>query len=113
MTERVAQPPAPARDPGLQPERTALAWFRTGLSFLVNALLALKAGVQSGQPALVALGVSLLVASLGTAAVGSWREHRLLRRAERAGPPAIAMLATTLGVLCACAAAFGTALWMG
>ena len=77
-------------DPGLQPERTALAWSRTALALAVNALLALRAGFIAGEPLLIAVGV-VLFGTAGAAiashrcVAGSFRAtgSRSLRRRAR------------------------------
>jgi uncharacterized membrane protein YidH (DUF202 family) len=57
--------PIPLADPGLQPERTSMAWARTSLAYLVAAAVTLRwvpqhgtavAGVTAGLT-LVALGI--------------------------------------------------------
>jgi uncharacterized membrane protein YidH (DUF202 family) len=45
------------RDPGLQPERTALAWQRTALSAAVAAVLLLRSGLTRNAPLEVAAAV--------------------------------------------------------
>ncbi|MFD9790759.1 DUF202 domain-containing protein [Streptomyces sp. NPDC059070] len=50
---------APHRDPGLQPERTRLAWRRTTLSCTVAAVLAAKQTLRHGTGAAELVAVSL------------------------------------------------------
>ncbi|MFF7386402.1 DUF202 domain-containing protein [Streptomyces griseoluteus] len=50
---------APARDAGLQPQRTRLAWRRTTLSGTVTAVLAIRASVRASSPSTGAVLVLL------------------------------------------------------
>ncbi|MFD3516583.1 DUF202 domain-containing protein [Streptomyces sp. NPDC058657] len=97
----------PERDPGLQPERTRLAWRRTTLSCTVVAVLAGKQAIHDGitGAGVVAAALSALVWAgfLMTA-------HRRMRELDRAQPQVLAprrALATACGVLAL--AAFGAA----
>jgi uncharacterized membrane protein YidH (DUF202 family) len=96
-------------DPGLQPERTALAWRRTGLSLAVGSVVAVRIlpehlGIWAIGPA----GLGLLAAVL--VLVSSERryraQHRILTSADTdrgALPdgtlPALVAASTTLGGL--------------
>lgn len=77
---------ATVRDPGLQPERTALSWSRTALLVAVNALLALRTGFVEGEDWLVVTGVVLVGAAAAVAAVGTVRRRHL--ESGRFAPPA-------------------------
>lgn len=64
-------------DPGVQRERTAMAWTRTGVSVLVNGLIVLRAGAVANQFVIVVLGFVLLAASGAAVVVGAWRARHL------------------------------------
>jgi uncharacterized membrane protein YidH (DUF202 family) len=79
--------------PGLQAERTRLAWDRTALSFATYGALLLHSGHIPG--------VAVILSGFAVLVVGRRRYHRLigcLRRGERLPPPRampyIAVLAT-------------------
>jgi len=97
----LAEPDLPPRDPGLQAERTALSWSRTGLAIAVNAVLALRSGLISDQPALAATGVALFILA-GVAIVhGAIRRQQLDARGGFVPPPSWAMLGVAATVLLA------------
>jgi uncharacterized membrane protein YidH (DUF202 family) len=67
-------------DPGLQPERTALAWRRTGLAVAVGAV----AGARLLAAALGAAAVVVAVLGLALAALFLFGATRRARRAQDA-----------------------------
>ncbi len=74
--------PTDVFDVGLQQERTALAWDRTGLSMLVCSLLYLRAiggpyGRPSVAPALIGIAAGAAMLFLGSRRYG--RLHAMLR----------------------------------
>ena len=70
-------------DPGLQPERTALAWVRTGLALTVVSLLLTRLTAGSGA---LALAVGLCGMAVGAAlVVAQSRRHRRTDTLLRSG----------------------------
>lgn len=90
------------RDPGLQAERTALAWNRTGLLVLINAALALRSGWESEETAITFLAIALLAAASAWIIYGAWRRHSLVSRQDRSSPSAVGIAAAAAIALCAC-----------
>ena len=63
------------RDPGLQPERTSLAWRRTALSLAFNSILLLRTGLHEHHGPLVAIGVLLGVGGVVVIQLSARRER--------------------------------------
>ncbi|MEV5344996.1 DUF202 domain-containing protein [Streptomyces achromogenes] len=91
------------RDPGLQPERTRLAWRRTTLSAAVATVLALKAALH-GTPTAAGVLAGAVCCALWLAFLGIAHSRvRALTTTPR--PPALAPRRATAAVLCAVALA--------
>ncbi|MBI1378676.1 MAG: DUF202 domain-containing protein [Frankiales bacterium] len=76
--------PAPARDAGLQGERTSLAWRRTALSASVAALVLTRYGIVRADVVLTGAGVALLAAAAATG-YGAHLRHAQIDRAVTLG----------------------------
>lgn len=101
------------RDPGLQGERTALAWNRTGLSLGVNALVALRTGWVSGHGVLTVVGVLLLLSAAAVVVYGNHRgralsDHDSHLPSLTASPRSVGLVAAA--TLTACAAGVASVL---
>ncbi|AVH59628.1 MULTISPECIES: DUF202 domain-containing protein [Streptomyces] len=97
--------PAGDRDPGLQPERTRLAWRRTTLSSTVAAVLAAKTALSGGRSVAGVLACAACCALwLGFLALAH-RRIRVLSTSGTDGPPALTPLHATAATLCTVALA--------
>ncbi|UNO42953.1 DUF202 domain-containing protein [Streptomyces sp. MST-110588] len=102
MTGPAEKDRAPRRDPGLQPERTRLAWRRTTLSCTAVALLAARRAAQEGGSGRPAALLTLVLVGLAWLAFLITAQQRV-RALSTARPPALSP--RTALTLTACALA--------
>jgi hypothetical protein len=75
---------------GLQAERTALSWSRAALLLIVNALLMLRSGWDSGAVSFTVVAVLLFLAAAATVGYGGLRRRQLLGGDGPVAPSAVA-----------------------
>ncbi|MHC5907235.1 DUF202 domain-containing protein [Streptomyces sp. S6] len=92
-----------ARDPGLQPERTRLAWRRTTLAGTVVAVLAVKTALREG-PSPTGVAVCAVCGGLWLALLAV-AHRRIVTLAAGPHPPVLSPRLATAAVLCTVATA--------
>lgn len=80
-----ARSPVPARDPAVQPERTAMSWRRTALAFVIVVLLAWRDATMVNGPAAV-YGTALLISTAWLVFLLAKRRRTRRLRARRPVP---------------------------
>ncbi|MCA0243030.1 MAG: DUF202 domain-containing protein [Proteobacteria bacterium] len=66
------------RDPGLQPERTVLAWVRTAAAMMVCGVVALREALVEEQLFLALVGLTMLLGAATVMALTRVRHRRLI-----------------------------------
>ena len=89
--------------PGLQTERTALAWTRTASVALVTTVLLVRLAIHAGEPLLFA-GAG---AAGGLALLAFWRRRRRVGAATTSARPRSLLLFASLATACGALALAG------
>lgn len=70
---------APLPDPGLQAERTGLAWIRTTLALAGNAALVVRGGLSTHEWRITSGGIVIGICAAVIGVLGRHRHHRIVR----------------------------------
>jgi uncharacterized membrane protein YidH (DUF202 family) len=88
----------PDRDPGLQPERTRLAWRRTTLACTAATVLAWRQLLRGGAPATTSVAIAAVSLALLVFLAAA---HRRIRAMNAPRPPALSPRVAALLAGCA------------
>ena len=91
-----------AADPGLQAERTRLAWSRTAMTLVIDAVLLVRIAITTRDPVVIACGTGMVALSAAVFTLAAKRSRTLT--ADRQASPAPGLvrglgLATALAAL--------------
>ncbi|MEV4619380.1 DUF202 domain-containing protein [Asanoa sp. NPDC049573] len=92
--------------PGLQAERTALAWTRTASVALVTGILLVRLAIHAGEP----LPLAGAGAAAGLASLAFWRRRRRIGAANTSARPRSLLLFAALATVCGALALTGVLL---
>ncbi|MCG8708180.1 DUF202 domain-containing protein [Brenneria sp. 4F2] len=93
------------RDPGLQPQRTGMAWSRTMFVMLIDSLLFFRTGIADDNPMVYGCGILLLGVASMMAILAVMRYHFNVDRHQAVSKFSHALIALTALAIVICALA--------